>query len=270
MSDLIEIVDGGEVRRLGTLAPAAAGPVADWPVFGTVDNGRLIPRSQWKPVSLRHLFPTLKDQNGVGMCNCAATGNVVEGCRRLASLPDVPLSAGDLYRRVCGGVDRGSLLEDALKELMAAGMAPEAKVPYLDWRHDVPSAAGDRLRYRITEAVWCPTFDHVASALQQGFLVDVGIWWFGSDPLDADGWLQASGSRGRGGHAVCACELAERNGQWGVGFVNSWGPNWGKAGFGILPEARVEEGCRIFQAWACRAVVVDETVVPPLVSPNGD
>lgn len=264
MADLIELVEGGEVRRLGTLPPAAAGPVERWPVFGTVDAGRLIPRSQWKPVSLRHLFPQIRDQDGIGMCNCSATGNVVEGCRRLANLPAVPLSAGDLYRRVSGGVDRGSLLEDALRELMAAGIAPAATVPYLDWRRDVPAAAGERTKYRITEAVWCPTFDHVASALQQGFLVDIGVWWFGRDPVDAAGWLGESGGGGRGGHAVCACELAVRDGRWGVGFVNSWGPNWGRSGFGVLPERRVEEGCRVFQAWACRAVVVEEAVVPVL------
>jgi len=265
VAELLEIVEAGEVRRLGTLVPALRGP-GPWPVFGTVDAGRLIPRSQWRPVSLRSLFPRIKDQDGVGMCNCSATGNVVEGCRRLANLPAVPLSAGDLYRRVSGGVDRGSLLEDALREMMAAGMAPESAVPYLDWRHDTPTADQVRSKYRITEAAWCPTFDHVASALQQGFLVDIGVWWYGSDPLDADGWLRDAGSRGRGGHAICACELAERNGRWGVGIVNSWGPAWGRGGFGVLPEARVSEGCQAFQAWACRTVVVEEAVVPPLDS----
>lgn len=263
---MLPIVDhGGEERKLGCLE-ADGEPRTLATVFGDVGEAKLIPRSQWQPVSMRHLFPRIKDQNGIGMCNCSATGNIVEGGRRLVNLSDVNLSGGDLYRRVAGGVDRGSLLEDALKEVMARGIALESDVPYLEWRRDNPAASVARQRFRILEAVWCPTFDHVASALQQGFLVDVGVWWYGNDPVDSDGWLENVGWRGRGGHAIAGVELAERNGKWGVGIVNSWGPNWGKGGFGVLPEGRVSDGCKVFQAWACRGVVVDEAIVPPLVT----
>lgn len=146
---------------------------------------------------------------------------------------------------------------------MANGIAAESDVPYLEWRRELPATL-PRVRFRILEAYWCPTFDHVASALQQGFLVDIGVWWYGNDPLDADGWLSDVGWRGRGGHALCGAELNERAGKWGVGLVNSWGNGWGLDGWGTLPEGRVAEGCKVFQAWACRGVVVDEAVVPPL------
>lgn len=81
MSILPEVYDGGETRKLGTLAPAAAGdPQHLTQVFGDVGEAKLIPRSQWRPVSMRHLFPAKrKDQDGIGMCNCSATGQVVEG-----------------------------------------------------------------------------------------------------------------------------------------------------------------------------------------------
>ncbi len=264
MAELIEIQEAGESRRLGTLAPAVAGEPRNLSrVFGDVNAGTLIPRSQWQPVRFRGFFPEIKNQQNIGMCNCSATGNVVEACRRLAGLAHVDLSAGDLYRRVSGGVDRGSLLEDALQETMTNGIAPVSDVPYLDWRRKVESP--DRVKYRITEALWCPTFDHVASALQQGFLVDIGVWWYGRDPVDGDGWLSPSGAGGRGGHAICACELAERNGKWGVGIVNSWGGSWGQHGFGVLPEIRVEEGCRVFQAWACQTVADEGGTMPPPV-----
>lgn len=266
MSFLPIVHHGGEDRKLGTLAPAAAGdPRHLKAVFGDVGTAKLIPRDQWRPVSLRGLFPAKrKDQDGVGMCNCSATGEVVEGVRRLSGLPEVPLSAGDLYRRVCGGVDRGSLLEDALKEAMEVGIAPESVVPYLDWSRDHAGAGPLRGKYRILEALWCPTFDHIASALQQGFLVDLGVWWYGSDPVDQDGWLDDVGRAGRGGHALCQSGLVERNGKWGTEFPNTWGNSWGKDGWGVLPEGRVADGCKVFQAWACRGVVVDEAVVPPL------
>lgn len=260
--NLFEIEEGGEIRRLGTLPATTSRPIELNQEFGSVGAATLIPRSQWKPVSFRSLFPRIKDQDGVGMCNCSATGNVVEGCRRMVGgVADVDLSAGDLYHRISGGTDRGSLPEEALKEMMLRGMAPVSAVQYLDWRGSHPSVVNDRLKYRITEALWCPTFDHVASALQQGFLVDLGVWWYGRDPLNADGWLfNPSGSRG--GHAVCACELAEKNGNWGIGIVNSWTASWGQSGFGILPESRVSEGCQVFQAWACRGVIQESGTFP--------
>jgi hypothetical protein len=261
--DPFEVIEGGEVRRLGTMMPMTAVPDTLNDEFGTVGPAVMIQRADWKPVSYKQFFPRIKDQDGIGQCNCSATGNVTEGCRRMAGgLSDVDLSAGDLYRRVSGGVDRGSLPEDALKELMKNGMAPTSAVPYLEWRKNNATADAERPKYKITEALWCPTFEHVASALQQGFLVDIGIWWYGSDPLDADGWLKPTGGRGRGGHAICCMELAKRGDQWGIGFVNSWGPQWGRAGFGIMPEQRAAEGCQVFTAWACRATLQESGNFP--------
>lgn len=267
MADILEILEGGELRRLGTLQPKTATPDTHATVFGDTPNTTLIPRAQWKPVSFRQFFPRIKNQGPIGMCNCSATGNVTEGCRRMAGgLADVDLSAGDLYRRISGGSDNGSLPEDALKEMMTHGMAPVADVPYLDWHRNTAGGDADRGKYRITEALWCPTFDHVASASQQGFLIDVAVWWYGRDPVDADGWL-GGGSGSRGGHAICGCGLANRNGQWGIVFVNSWGPTWGQNGFAVLPEARVAAGCSAFQVWAVRAVLQESGNFPAPVEP---
>ncbi len=263
MDDLIEINEGGEVRRLGTLMPKPGAPETLSQVFGDVGDAVMILRQNWKPVSLRHFFPRIKNQNGYGMCNCSATGNVAEGCRRMAGgIADVDLSAGDLYHRISGGSDNGSLPEDALKELMVGGIAPVTEVPYLDWQrsHQTPS----RPKYRITEAYWCPTFDHIASALQQGFLVDLGVWWWDRDPLDAKGWIGVHGSGRKGGHAMAQCALDFDNGRWGTGSVQSWGQNWAPQ-FGnifTIPEQRVQEGCQVFQAWACRGVVQESGTIP--------
>lgn len=263
MADPIEIFEGGEMRRLGTLVPATSTPQDVSTVFGGVDSAPLITRSQWAPVSYKSFFPRIKDQNGIGMCNASATGNVLEGCRRMSSNApgtDVDLSAGDLYNRISGGVDRGSLPEDALKEAMANGMAPVTDVPYLQWKKGGPT--GNRPKYRITEAYWCPTFEHMASALQQGFLIDLGIWWYSRDPVDQDGWIGVTGSGQRGGHAICGMELAERNGTWGIGFVNSWTFQWGMGGFGVMPEGRASLGANVFSAWACRATVLEGGIFP--------
>lgn len=263
MPDLMEVIEGGEARKLGTLVPSTSSPAKVSQVFGDVGDVDMILRQNWKPVSYKIFFPRIKDQDGIGMCNASATGNVLEGCRRMASNAagtDVDLSAGDLYHRICGGVDRGSLPEDALEEAMLRGMAPVADVGYMQWRGG--GVITNRPKYRITEAYWCPTFDHIASAVQQGFLIDIGIWWYSRDPLDSDGWLSVTGGGGRGGHAICGMELVERGGKWGLGFVNSWSFQWGLGGFGVMPEGRAAVGAGVFQAWACRATVMDSGNIP--------
>ena len=93
--------------------------------------------------------------------------------------------------------------------------------------------------YRIAEAWDCPTFDHIATAIQRGFCVDYGIMVGSSFDTDSDGWVNEGG--GRGGHAMCGVGLAKREKrgkeQWGVITVNSWGTNWGVNGVGIVPES---------------------------------
>lgn len=253
--DLIETLEGGEVRRLGLLEQPLASLRASWPVHAGPDGTpSSILRDQWRAVDLSPLVRQINDQNGIGMCASAGTQNIVEISRQIQGLPYVPLSAGDLYRRVCGGSDRGSLPEDNLTELMNNGIAPVSEVPYLEWRRTVSSA--DRQKYKGLEAWLCPTAAHVATAVQMGFPVLIGYWHYNNDPVDAEGWMVRPGG-GRGGHAVCVLGLVKRGDMWGFKFENTWTAQWGRSGYGILPESRMEAGCRDFQAWSIR-VVSDE------------
>jgi hypothetical protein len=245
---------GGEPRRLGTLEQPAASLKHEWVEFGSqgIAPGRLIPMDDWRPVDYSGYFPTIHNQGSVGQCNAEATINVVEGLRRMSGFKHSDLSPGDLYGRINGGLDNGSLPEHALAELMKNGVATTRESPHIWDGRRYPDAAAARTENRILEALWCPTGNHVASALQQGWLVDIGVWWYGSDPLDSDGWMQHAGSRGRGGHAICCVGLVNRRGQWGIKFVNSWSDRWGQRGLGVMPLSRAHEGCQVFQAWACR------------------
>lgn len=245
---------GGEARRLGTLLQPALTLKHAWPEFGAspVSPGRIIPQDDWRPVDYAEFFPTIHNQGSVGQCNAEATVNVVEGLRRMGGFEHHDLSPGDLYARINGGRDNGSLPENALMELMRNGVATTATSPHIWDGRRYPNAASERAENRILEANWCPTGSHVVSALLQGWLVNIGVWWYGRDPVDSDGWLRSVGSGGRGGHAICCVGLVERRGQWGVKIVNSWSAQWGRGGFGILPLVRVNEGCQVFQAWACR------------------
>ncbi len=261
MADLIEIDPadgGGEARVLATLVPTNATPLVLDTVF---PDALLVPKSKWKPISFKQYFPRIKDQNGIGMCGCSAGGNVTEGTRRMVGgLADVDLSAGDVYRRVSGGRDRGSLPEDVLQEIVENGIAPTSDVPYLEWQRNVNSPT--RKNYKIDLAYWCPTTDHVGSALQQGFLIHGSSWWYKRDPIDSDGWLQPEGGGGRGGHSYGLCGMQQRGNRWGYEFPNSWTFQWGLGGFGVAPEERIAEGCRVFQLWACRSTLQESGNIP--------
>ena len=197
---------------------------------------------------------------GVHNCNAFATITCAEACRAMQGLPYVALSPGWLYGRINGGSDRGSMLEDALEWMLKTGTCTTNEVDYLEWRKNPEAAALVAPRYRFLEAFQCPTFDHMASAVQAGFFIDEGLMWKDGFKPDGDGWI-TSGSGGGGGHALCGYGLAERNGKWGIHTRNSWSESWGIKGNCILAEnlfGRDIGGC-----WAVRSVVDEGAVVPP-------
>lgn len=251
---------GGEARVIG----GAWEPLVSRPTFldAVFPDALMIPQDQWQPTTLKAHCPPIKDQDGLGACNCFASVTALEICRAMKGLPYVELSPGDLYRRISGGADRGSLPEDALRTLADQGVCTAANTPPLDWRGENPGAKAEYPRFRILEALWCPTAAHAASAIQQGFALNVSVWWYGNDPMDADGWLRVSGSGGRGGHSICGVGLVNRNGGWGFQIQNSWSKQWGQQGFGVLPFARVESGAEVFQLWAVRECVQESLDFP--------
>jgi hypothetical protein len=188
-----------------------------WKLFGKEPNVPLIPRAQWKTVDLTAFLPPVHDQDGRGQCNASATCTVIEASRKVAGLPYVYLSAGDLYSQINGGRDDGSTLEDGLYAAMSNGVATAAKVPYVwDGRNHGKDGAvlAERKLYVVLEAYECGPgilpdgkpytgFDSMASALQQGFFIVEGLMWYDNFTPDRDGWLPARGTGRPGGHALC-------------------------------------------------------------------
>lgn len=260
-----EVFEGGEARKLGTLEQPESALTMAWPTFPGPDGSpNPIPKPEWKE-SENSLFGVLRvsDQDGVGECAAAATAGAIEDSRLMAGLEQVELSAGDLYRRVCGGRDQGSLPEDNLKELMANGILPEAMCPFTDWKRNYDSTGETRGLYRGTEAWLLPTVEHIFTAVMMGFPVVGGYWHYNSDPTDSEGWMTKPGGR-RGGHSVRFRDVVKRNGTWGLRFPNNWTVRWGVNGFGILPETRIAEGLQSFAFWALRAVTFTKVNLPPL------
>lgn len=258
---MLQIEIDGAVYHLGNNhAPVRL----QWRVYGEHAECPLVPRSEWRALVDAmgagpdySYLPKVADQNGYGMCNASMGVDMLETCRLKAGLPPVSLSAGDLYRRICGGSDRGSILEDGLDELVRNGVASTQTVDYLDWRNDRRGASEERRSYRVLEAFLCPTFDAMFSAALMGFSVGSGIMWHSNYKPGSSGWLPKSRSGGGGGHAIHGFkptyeELTNRT-SYGIWHKNSWAVSWGYRGCCAIPEEAYEGP--VGGWWAVRSVV---------------
>ena len=262
----ISIIDSNGVERfLGNIDPTASQKYS-WRVFGDTPDQIMIPRSAWKQYITafgngfeNRCMTPIHDQDGIGMCNASATAAAIEMMRSQIGLPYVSLSGGDLYRRICGGRDQGSMLEDGIREAMANGVAETNVVPYLDWRGAPAGWKESAKKHMVLEASLCPTFDHVASALLHGYPVIMGMMWSNNDNVDGDGWLPERAGGG-GGHALCSYWLAERNGKFGAVTRNSWKESWGRNGICVIPESRF--GRQVTGNWAVRVVSQADSDMP--------
>lgn len=231
-----------------------ANPSGDnWKVYGDYPQTPLIPRSQFEELTARFAtfdkpgHPNLQyvhDQDGVGQCNCDATVTGGEFVRSVQGLEFVELSAADLYDRINGGSDRGSLLEDATREMVNVGVGT-AKTSGKLWKRGYfngPAPADERALFKMPEVYLCPTFDHLYSASLCGFGIISGVMWYNNyTPDPGTGWLPLIGSGGGGGHAVFGYKPTMRKfGSrtiFGIWHQNSWATTWGLGGQCVFPES---------------------------------
>ncbi len=258
----------GSTRRLGNVSRAHDPARCSAPPFGSTDATPLVPRDKWDALLAElapgpdfAFLPPVHDQNGVGSCNCEATTALVESCRMQQGLPYVKLSAADLYDRINGGQDQGSMLEDAMAEVTKAGVGTAATSGDL-WKRGHwkgPAPAAERMRFRVLELFLCPTFDHCMSAVLSGFRLNTGINWANNYTPDRDGWLPRPQGNA-GGHAIFGYKPAKRGGSYGIYHQNSWGEGWGDKGRFVIPESAYAGP--VGGWFAVRSVVDEGGIVP--------
>lgn len=248
-----------------------APPKLSWNKFGATANVPLIPRAQWKPITLNAYLPPPHDQDGIGQCASSSSCALLEASRTQAGLPYVYLSAGDLYgrREVSGGQDNGSTLEDNMNELLYNGVAPvDQSHPYVwNGRLQPSGTSAVRSSYRFSEVYLCPTFEAAVSAIQQGFMVEIGMTWCNNFTPAQNGWLPRRGVGVAGGHALYSYGVAvAADGTVGLVTRNSWSASWGgsadgtvDAGSCIIPESLITGSISGF--YAVRAVQRTDPVV---------
>lgn len=253
----------GQEYALGNLESP---PRYSWDVYGAADSSLLVPRSQWDDLVPEGAddsdpdMPPVHDQNPLQCCNASAVCCASEGTRLASGLGYVSLSAGDLYRRICHGVDQGSYLEDGLREAKR-GIATTKTCPYLEWQREMSGAANERPSFATLEWLLCPTFDHMYSAAIKRFRLIIGIQWCNNYQVDRDGWLPEVGRVAVGGHAMCSYKPTRRRGRYGLWTQNSWRLIWGLRGRCVVPETAF--GARVGGCWAVRSVVNESGDIPP-------
>lgn len=255
---MIEITDNIGERRL--LMPLENQRVTKaFRVFGDAGSAPLIPEKDWKPVDSSHAIALIKDQDGVGQCNAEATVYCAEAIRALDGMPYVELSAANLYGRINGGRDQGSLLEDAIEEINKVGVCSAKTVGRLDWRPNgwPTNWKQEAQRYRILEWWWCPTAEHLVSAAMHGWIMNIGMMWGSGDNTDADGFLPDKVSGQAGGHAVCRAGflIDSKRGPYFPG-PNSWSMKWGAKGWMNITLARLKREEGNFGWFAARSVTI--------------
>lgn len=265
------ILPNGDRKKLGNIVPPEShveNCKVQLPVFGDTPSARVIPRSDWDKLvpdgdlTDDQFLPYVHDQNGIGQCNCDATAAAAEYTRSRQGLPFVKLSAADLYDRINGGQDNGSMLEDAMAAMLSEGIGTAETCGTL-WRRGMKTAsASERGQYKVLEAFVCPTFDHVFSAALQGFALVSGIFWYDGYYVDDSGWLVPRQSGNRGGHAVFGHTPRRKGQKYGVDHTNSWTPQWGRKGRAVFPEDVYQQ--RGIGGWWCIRSIVDRGGVVPM------
>jgi C1A family cysteine protease len=218
-------------------------------------------------IDLRPNCPPVYDQGELGSC----TGNALAGAdqfdqlRQDAANPFVPSRLFIYYeeRKIEGtvGSDSGAQIRDGIKVLASEGAPPES-----DWPYDIgqfavqppPQAYADALQHKVT------SYQRIAQNLAQlkgclaaGFPFVFGFTVyesFESDEAAASGVVNMPGlfEQAVGGHAVMACGYSDAQSRFIV--RNSWGEDWGQAGYFTIPYAYLLSKNLASDFWTLRSV----------------
>jgi hypothetical protein len=248
----IHVTPDGHSRPLGNLPRTGPPPVSTAPLVA-------IPEGQWVEFDEPTPAP-VKDQDGYGACNGFAATTAFEQQRYVQGKPHVVVSPWYVYAILCNGIDRGSIIADALKLMADRGSPPDPLVPYGTIRPARLSADAhaQAKRFRIEIGRPIRNFAQLMTAVQLrrpcNFSVRVGA---GFDRLDSHGVVGYSA--GWGNHAVATAFGAKRtpNG-WALKFQNSWSARWGRAGFGYVTARHIDQQSW-FDAYEIIAVEYDPT-----------
>lgn len=197
-------------------------------------------------VDLSPYFPIPGNQEQQGSCTAWAVGYAAKSYEEKIEMgwayqTNTLFSPAWIYNQINGGVDQGSYIHDALALLVNKGAATLARMPYNAsnyWTQPSASAISEAAKYKAASWVRLTNQSDIKDKLAKGLPVIIGIDIYPS-------FLRLSGANSvyvpsisevsQGGHAVTIVGYDDN--QYGGAYkvINSWGTNWGSAGYFWLP-----------------------------------
>ena len=203
----------------------------------------------------------VENQGSVGSCQGHALSSCVELCYYIAT-SDLTRQLSRQYayvetQRIDGiNGDRGSTISGGIKLATTRGI-PQEKLWTYSGRYENKRPANwteietDAQQHKVGQSYKMETYDGVRTFLGSGQGgISIGISWSGE--VDRPVVNSFSGAGG-GGHAIALLGLSERldsSGRPYVWMMNSWGANWGNAGWAEWAPAAIEQMLR-HQYTAC-------------------
>lgn len=247
---------------------------------------------RWVDLRPSGWLPTVEDQGPIGSCTAQSVVGVLEtlACSVRAEWTD--LSRLFLYKVTRNVLqwtgDTGAYIRSTIKAATLFGVPPEELLPYDVIKYEQEPSA---FLYQYATSFKANTYarldtvdssapatpgaqalENIKSVLARGYTVAFGFPVFSSiqSPRHYLGevpYPRADQDRQIGGHAVQAIGYNDdlilegpdgRDTPGGIVFRNSWGTEWGDAGFGYLPYAYFEESLAV-DCWTIfNAAWVDE------------
>ena len=222
-------------------------------------------KTQPPKMDLREWCSPIEDQGSIGSCTANAGVGMMEYYERSAFGNHLDAARLFLYkvtRNLLGFKDDdGAYLRDTMKAMVLFGVPPEKYWPYrVTHFNDEPSAfcysfaqSYQAIRYYRLDPPGTKPADllkEVKRSLAARLPAMFGFSVYSSIPGTGDGKgeipFPGPGEKLEGGHAVLAVGYDDKKKigkQQGALLIrNSWGTEWGEAGYGWLPYAYVEAG----------------------------
>jgi C1A family cysteine protease len=212
-------------------------------------------------VDLRSECSSIENQGHLGSCTANALAGNLQFLERVSGQIYKDVSRLFIYyneRAIEGtvGFDSGAMIRDGIKALVKDGVCPESSWPYdISKFTRKPTAVcyKEGLKRRITSYHRLQTLGEMLNCLAEGFPFVFGFTVyesFESLKVAQTGLvpMPKKSERALGGHAVMAAGYDQKQKRFIV--RNSWGPQWGQAGYFTMPYAYVETSADDF--WTIR------------------